>query len=176
MFYANTFTLKMENKKMATKALAVMKEALAQVNADGFKYDSRKTVEDFANDLMVKGSAVIAPGNCGLMPDANHIAIPEMFKAVARCFCFDKFTTKVFFDSDYEWESFDIIYEDGELIINSLYHDHDAEPYCEDCDDYYRIIEEDGTEICRCECGHTISVEEYKAACEQYFENVYEIL
>ena len=35
MFYANTFTLKMENKKMATKALEVMKEALAQVNADG---------------------------------------------------------------------------------------------------------------------------------------------
>ena len=101
MFYANTFTLKMENKKMAAKALEVMREALAQIDADGFKYDSRKTVDDFANDLMVKGSAVIAPGNCGLMPDANHIAIPEMFKAVARCFCFDKFTTKVFFDSDY---------------------------------------------------------------------------
>ena len=102
MFYANTFTLKMENKKMAAKALEVMREALAQIDADGFKYDSRKTVDDFANNLMVKGSAVIAPGNCGLMPDANHIAIPEMFKAVARCFCFDKFTTKVFFDSDYE--------------------------------------------------------------------------
>ena len=93
MFYANTFTLKMENKKMATKALAVMKEALAQIDADGFKYDSRETVDDFANDLMVKGSEVIAAGNCGLMPDANHIAIPEMFKAVARCFCFDKFTS-----------------------------------------------------------------------------------
>ena len=26
MFYANTFTLKMENKKMAAKALEVMKE------------------------------------------------------------------------------------------------------------------------------------------------------
>lgn len=60
MFYANTFTLKMENKKMATKALEVMKEALAQIVADGFKYDSRKTVDDFANDLMVKGSEVIA--------------------------------------------------------------------------------------------------------------------
>ncbi len=34
MFYANTYTLKMKNKKMATKALEVMKEALAQVNAD----------------------------------------------------------------------------------------------------------------------------------------------
>ena len=121
MFYANTFTLKMENKKMAAKALEVMKEALAQIDADGFKYDSRETVDDFANDLMVKGSEVIAAGNCGLMPDANHIAIPEMFKAVARCFCFDKFTTKVFFDSDYEWEVFDISYEGGELVINSLY-------------------------------------------------------
>ena len=72
MFYANTFTLKMENKKMAAKALEVMREALAQIDADGFKYDSRKTVDDFDNDLMVKGSAVIAPGNCGLMPDANN--------------------------------------------------------------------------------------------------------
>lgn len=179
--------MKMESKETATKALEIMKSVLAQTDVDGFEYDSRETFDrfadnlvvkgseiidtqsyDFANDLMVKGSAVIAPGNCGLMPDANHIAIPEMFKAVARCFCFDKFTTKVFFDSDYEWESFDIIYEDGELIINSLYHDHDAEPYCEDCDDYYRIIEEDGTEICRCECGHTISVEEYKASCEEH--------
>ena len=42
MFYANTFTLKMENKKMAAKALEVMREALAQIDADGFKYDSRK--------------------------------------------------------------------------------------------------------------------------------------
>ena len=89
---------------------------------------------------MVKGSEVIAAGNCGLMPDANHIAIPEMFKAFARCFCFYKFTTKVFFDSDYEWEVFDISYEDGELIINSLYHDPDAEPYCEDCEDNYRSL------------------------------------
>ena len=38
MFYANTFTLKMENKKMAAKALEVMREALAQIDADGFKY------------------------------------------------------------------------------------------------------------------------------------------
>ena len=63
MFYANTFTLKMENKKMAAKALEVMREALAQIDADGFKYDSRKTVDDFANDLMVKGSEVIAAGS-----------------------------------------------------------------------------------------------------------------
>ena len=41
MFYANTFTLKMENKKMAAKALEVMREALAQIDADGFKYVAR---------------------------------------------------------------------------------------------------------------------------------------
>ena len=177
MFYANTFTLKMENKKMAAKALEVMREALAQIDADGFKYDSRKTVDDFANDLMVKGSAVIAPGNCGLMPDANHIAIPEMFKAVARCFCFDKFTAKVFSTSSYVWEAFEISYEDGELVINSLYHDNCEEPFCEECDDCYDYFEEDGVAGYRCcDCGHTITVEEFKATCEQYFENVYSIL
>ena len=34
MFYANTFTLKMENKKMATKALEVMKEALSKNSSE----------------------------------------------------------------------------------------------------------------------------------------------
>ena len=38
-------------------------------------------------------------------------------------------------------------------------------------------VEEDGVEGYRCcECGHTITVEEYTAACEQYYENVYAIL
>lgn len=173
---STTFSMKMESKEMATKALKIMKSVLAQTDVDGFEYDSRETFDRFADNLVVKGSEIIDTQSYGLMPDANHIAIPEMFKAVARCFCFDKFTTKVFFDSDYEWEVFDISYEDGELIINSLYHDPDAEPYCEDCDDNYRLIEEDGIEICRCECGHTMPVEEYKASCEQYFENVYAIL
>ena len=37
-------------------------------------------------------------------------------------------------------EVFYISYEDGELIINSLYHDPDAEPYCEDCEDNNRSL------------------------------------
>ena len=148
----------------------VTEEAVCIIDLDTVMPGS--SLYDFGDSIRT-GAASAAEDEPNL--DKVHF-LPEMFKAVARCFCFDKFTTKVFFDSDYEWEVFDISYEDGELIINSLYHDHDAEPYCEDCDDNYRLIEEDGIEICRCECGHTMPVEEYKASCEQYFENVYAIL
>ena len=71
-------------------------------------------------------------------PDLDKVHfLPEMFKAVARCFCFDKFTAKVFSSSSYVWEAFEISYEDGELVINSLYHDNCEEPSCDECDDCY---------------------------------------
>ena len=111
-------TLKMETEMMAAKALELMKDVLAQ--ADGLELDSRKTIDRFANTLMVQGSAVVSSGEWGLESDTNHIVLPEMFKAVARCFCFDKFTAKVFSSSSYVWEAFEISYEDGELVINSL--------------------------------------------------------
>lgn len=173
---STNFAAKMENKKMATKALEIMKSVLAQIDANGFEDDSRETIDRFADNLKVKGSEIIDTQSYGLMPKTYHIVLPEMFKAVARYFCFDKFTANVFFDSTYIWEDYEVTYENGELIINSLYHDACEEPYCEDCDGYYELIEEDGVEICCCECGHTIPVEEYKAACEQSFENVYAIL
>ena len=124
-------TLKMETEMMAAKALELMKDVLAQ--ADGLELDSRKTIDRFANTLMVQGSAVVSSGEWGLESDTNHIVLPEMFKAVARCFCFDKFTAKVFSSSSYLWEAFEISYEDGELVINSLYHDNCEEPSCDEC-------------------------------------------
>ena len=38
---STTFSMKMESKKMATKALEIMKSVLAQTDVDGFEYDSR---------------------------------------------------------------------------------------------------------------------------------------
>ena len=55
-------TLKMETEMMAAKALELMKDVLAQ--ADGLELDSRKTIDRFANTLMVQGSAVISSGEC----------------------------------------------------------------------------------------------------------------
>ena len=72
-------TLKMETEMMAAKALELMKDVLAQ--ADGLELDSRKTIDRFANTLMVQGSAVISSGEWGLESDTNHIVLPEMFKA-----------------------------------------------------------------------------------------------
>ena len=37
---STAFSMKMESKKMATKALEIMKSVLAQADADGFNYDS----------------------------------------------------------------------------------------------------------------------------------------
>ncbi len=170
-----SMNVKMETKAMATKALEVMKKVLAQ--ADGFEYDCRETIDRFAATLMVKGSEIVSTGGWGLLRETNLVVLPEMFKAVARCFCSEKFSAKLFYDSTYEWESFDISYEDGKLIIKSLYHNSDDEPHCDECDDYYEYFEEDGVEGYRCcGCGHIISVEEFNAACKQHFENVYTIL
>lgn len=174
---STTFSMKMESKEMATKALEIMKSVLAQTDVDGFEYDSRETFDRFADNLVVKGSEIIDTQSYGLMPETYHIVLPEMFKAVARCFCFDKFSAKIYYDSTYVWENYDINYEEGELVINSLYHDNCEEPFCEECDDCYDYFEEDGVAGYRCcDCGHTITVEEFKATCEQYFENVYLIL
>ena len=115
-------TLKMETEMMAAKALELMKDVLAQ--ADGLELDSRKTIDRFAETLMVQGSAVVSSGEWGLESDTNHIVLPEMFKAVARCFCFDKFTAKVFSSSSYVWEAFEISYEDGELVIKGLTYEY----------------------------------------------------
>ena len=174
---STAFSMKMESKKMATKALEIMKSVLAQADADGFNYDSRETFDRFADNLKVKGSEIIDTQSYGLMSETYHIVLPEMFKAVARCFCFDKFSSHIYFESTYWSEEFDIIYEDGELMISSIYHDNCEEPCCHECDDYYEYFEEDGVECYRCcECGHTITVEEYTAACEEHFKNVYAIL
>ena len=98
---STTFSMKMESKKMATKALEIMKSVLAQTDADGFEYDSRETFDRFADNLVVKGSEIIDTQSYGLMPETYHIVLPEMFKAVARCFCFDKFSAKIYYDSTY---------------------------------------------------------------------------
>ena len=110
-------TLNMETEMMAAKALELMKDVLAQ--ADGLELDSRKTIDRFANTLMVQGSAVVSSGEWGLESDTSHIVLPEMFKAVARCFCFDKFTAKVFSSSSYVWEAFEISYANLGIFIDT---------------------------------------------------------
>ena len=40
-------TLKMETELMAAKALEIMKDVLAQTDADGLELDSRKTIDRF---------------------------------------------------------------------------------------------------------------------------------
>lgn len=85
---STTFSMKMESKETATKALEIMKSVLAQTDVDGFEYDSRETFDRFADNLVVKGSEIIDTQSYGLMPETYHIVLPEMFKAVARCFCF----------------------------------------------------------------------------------------
>ena len=174
----NAFTemkMKMMNKKMATKALEIMKSVLAQTEA--FEHATREELDSFATTLNVKGSGIISSGLYNLKLDANRIVFPEMFKAVARCFFHDKFSAYIYYETSYDWEEFDISYEAGKLVINSFCHDSSAEPYCPECDDCYEYFEEDDEEGYRCcECGHTISVEEYKAACEKRFENTYAIL
>ncbi len=109
---STAFSMKMESKKMASKALEIMKSVLAQTDADGFNYDSRETFDRFADNLKVKGSEIIDTQSYGLMSETYHIVLPEMFKAVARCFCFDKFSSHIYFESTYWSEEFDIIYED----------------------------------------------------------------
>ncbi len=146
-------TLKMETELMAAKALELMKDVLAKADADGFELDSRKSIDRFADTLMVQGSMVVSSGEWGLESDTNHIVLPEMFKAVARCFCFDKFTAKVYSSSSYVWEDFEISYEEGELVINSLYHDNCEEPSCDECDDRY-----DYKSILRANKGCVLSV------------------
>ncbi len=64
---STTFSMKMESKKMATKALEIMKSVLAQTDADGFEYDSRETFDRFADNLVVKGSEIIDTQSYGLM-------------------------------------------------------------------------------------------------------------
>ena len=118
---STTFSMKMESKKMATKALEIMKSVLAQTDADGFEYDSRETFDRFADNLVVKGSEIIDTQSYGLMPETYHIVLPEMFKAVARCFCFDKFSAKIYYDSTYVWENYDINYG-SELLSLRLQH------------------------------------------------------
>ncbi len=175
MYYETEMNVKMENELMAVEALKVMKAVLAQINET--EDTPRKAIEEFADSLEVKGSEIVTAPECGLLNTTCHIVLPEMFIAVARRFYNGKFSGSVGYSGTYDWEDFDICYEDGKLIIKSLHHDYCEEPDCPECDDSYEYINEDGFEGYRCcDCGHTISVEEFNAACEESSEEVYEIL
>ena len=189
---STNITMVMGSNKMAVKALELMKEFLTQANADEFECECRESFDRFANDLMVKGSKIMSTSYYCLEPETYHIILPEMFKVVAHQFFFNKFSGYIYCESNYGFEEFGITYEKGKLVMETLHHDYCGEPYCdecfeyhdnceepscEECDDRYDYFEEDGVAGYRCcDCGHTITVEEFKAACEQYFENVYEIL
>ena len=159
MTCSTNFTMAMDSNKMAAKALELMKEVLAQANADAFEYDCRETFDRFANNLVVKGSEIMDTECYGLLPETYHIILPEMFKAVARQFFFTKFSAHIFFESSYGYEEFDMTYEECELAMDTFSHDYCGEPSCEECDDYYEYFEEDGHKgYCCVNCGHIISV------------------
>ena len=163
----------MRSNKMAVKALELMKEFLTQANADDFECACRESFDRFANDLMVKGSKIISTSHYCLEPETCHIILPEMFKVVAHQFSLTKFSGYIYCESDYGFEEFGITYEKGKLVMETLLHDYCGEPYCDECFEYF---EEDGHEGYRCcVCDRIISVEEYKAICEQATRNVCEI-
>ena len=162
MYWNNELTITMNNKKAATAAMAVAKNVLTTTSIEEY---CEGEFAGFADSLLVKKNEVRSTGLAGVWSDTYELVLPEILKAIAAQG--NEFCGRSFWDSTYDTEWWKFSFDGKELIINNTFHRIDDEPVCQECDEEatYWYDEEEDCYVCP-ECGHTITVEEFEAACE----------
>lgn len=162
MYWYNELTISMNNKKAATAAMAVAKNVLTTTSIEEY---CEGEFAGFADSLLVKKNEVLCDGDGAVWYEAYELILPEILKAIAAQG--NEFHGRSLWNSTYDSEYWEFSFDGKELVITSNFHRIDDEPVCQECDAEatYCYDEEEDCYVCP-ECGHTITVEEFEAACE----------
>jgi hypothetical protein len=161
MNWNNELTITMNTNTAATKALAAAKNVLTTTSIEEYY---KGEFAEFANCLIVTENEVNCTEGAAIHWDSYEHGLPEILKAIAAEG--NEFYGSSRWDSTYDYAWWEFSFDGKELNVTSTYHSIDEEPKCQECEeDFYYYDEETNCYVCP-ECGHSISEEEFKAACE----------
>ena len=161
MYWYNKLTIAMNNKKAATAAMAAAKTVLTTTSIEEY---CEGEFAQFANCLMVTDAEVCCTDEASVRCETYELVLPEILKAIADQGY--EFHGNSYWDSTYDTAWWEFSFDGKELSITFTYHAVDDEPRCQECEeDIYYYDEEKDCYVCP-ECGHSISNEAYRDACE----------
>ena len=161
MNYNNELTITMNTNRTATAAMMTAKEILANTSIEEYY---KGEFAKLANCLVVTENEVNYSDEAAVYCESYELVLPEILKAIAAQG--NKFCGSSRWDSTYDFARWNFSFDGKELSITYTFHSVDDEPMCQECeDDVYSYDEETDCFVCP-ECGHSISKEEYIAACE----------
>ena len=161
MYWNNELTITMNTNTAATAAMMTAKEILANTSIEEY---CEGEFAQFANCLMVTDNEVCCTDEASVRCETYELVLPEILKAIADQGY--EFHGNSYWDSTYDTAWWEFSFDGKELSITFTYHAVDDEPMCQECEeDIYYYDEEKDCYVCP-ECGHSISAEAYKAACE----------
>ena len=161
MYWNNKLTITMNTNTAATVAMAAAKNILTTTSIEEYK---KGEFASFADCLHVKKNEVCTIGEANVWYESYELVLTEILKAIAAEG--NEFRGNSYWDSTYDSEYWEFSFDGKELTITSTFHAVDEEPMCQECEeDAYYYDEETDCYVCP-DCGHSISVEEYRAVCE----------
>jgi hypothetical protein len=161
MYWNNELTITMNTNTAATAAMTTAKEILANTSIEEY---SKGEFKEFADALHVKKNEVYIVGEANVWHESYAPVLTEILKAIAAEG--SEFYGNSYWDSTYDYARWEFSFNGKELSIVSTFHAVDEEPMCQECEeDAYYYNEETNCFVCP-DCGHSISEEEYRAACE----------
>ena len=161
MYWNNELTITMNTNTAATAAMMTAKQILANTTIEEYY---KGEFAEFANCLIVTENKVSCTDKAAVRWESYELVLPEILKAIATEG--NEFCGSSYWDSTYDYAWWEFSFDGKELSINFTFHAVDDEPVCQECEeDAYCYDEETDCYVCP-ECGHSISAEEYKAACE----------
>ena len=161
MYWYNELTISMNNKKAATAAMAAAKNVLTTTSIEEY---CEGEFAEFADSLLVKKNEVRCADEAAIWGDTYELVLPEILKAIAAQG--NEFHGNSYWYSDYDTENWEFSFDGKELTITSTRHNVDDEPMCQECEEGSYAWEKEGDCYVCIDCGHTITVEEFEAACE----------
>ena len=161
MHYHNELTITMNTNVAATTAMMTAKEILANTSIEEYY---KGEFAKFANCLVITENEVCCTDEAAVHCESYELVLVEILKAIA--IQGNEFCGSSRWDSSYDLARWNFSFDGKELSITYTFHSVDDEPMCQECEENtYFYDEETDCFVCP-ECGHSISKEEYIAACE----------
>ncbi len=161
MRWNNELTITMNTNTAATAAMMTAKEILTNTSIE--EYYTGEFAR-FANCLVSTENKVSCTDEAAVHCESYELVLVEILKAIASQG--NEFYGISHWNSCYDYAWWEFSFDGKELNIAFTFHSVDDEPICQECEEevYLYDVETDCF-VCP-ECGHSISKEEYIAACE----------
>ena len=161
MYWNNELTITMNTNTAATAAMMTAKEVLTNTSIEEY---CKGEFAKFATCLVVTENEVSCTAGAAVHCESYELVLVEILKALATQG--NEFYGSSHWNSTYDFAWWNFSFVGKELCITYTFHSVDDEPMCQECEENtYFYNEETDCFVCP-ECGHSISKEEYIAACE----------